>query len=1147
MASTQPNWYIHCKEQASGPLSSEEKSETPDRSGATGGDGFVGRERELGELRGGLEGATGGRGSIFFVSGEPGIGKTRLARELAAEASAAGALALWGRCWEGGGAPPYWPWVQILRHYAQEAGLDGLRSALGTAGATIARFVPEVGELVAAEPDASQPDDSEEARFRLFDSFSAFLRRASRDRPLLLLFDDLHAADGPSLQLLAFLTRELSSGRLQIVATYRTVEVKPTRHFSKFLADLGGQARHLPLRGLSAPEVGALIANTARLAPAEALVTTVHGATEGNPFFVDEIVKLLLAEGQLRHDRPFSGQLRIPRGVREAIHRRLSPLRESSLGVLSVAAVAGVEFHVAMLQAVSERPGAQVLEALAEALAGGVIVELAMGVGRYRFSHTLFREALYEDLSLAHRLRLHRRIGEALEELTQEDPAPHAAALAHHFSEAATFGPAEKAIRYSRLAGERAAAQLAFDDASAHYQQALAALPYLAEPDERGHCDLLLRLAEAQWNGGAFRASQETYRRAAERARGIGAANELARAALGAGGRDVTFDAGAADPEVLHLLEDSLEALPANELALRAKILARLAAVLTFSADPIRTRTLAADALELARRCGDRGTLAYVLNSVHWATWGPDNLESRLAATAEMIALTQDRPSSGLAVSAQMWRFSHLLEKSDVAAADRELEALATRGKALRQPFALWVVAVARPMRALLEGRFDEVEELAERALAVGRQTNNRAALQTFSAQLLLLRREQGRLAEVIDDVRGLVTQYPTIPAWRFALAWGLAALGREAEARSELEVVAAREFSDFPRDMFWLPALAQIAEVAAELGDGDRAETLYGLLAPYASRSTVVTVAYCGGPVSRSLGLLASVLCRFDHAARHFEHATQEAERMGAAAWKAHAQHGYARMLLARGDAEDGARARALAGEAGATAGRLGMKSLAERLAALEREASVPRTITLPPNVFRAEGQVWRIGFRGRSVLLARTRGLQYLAQLLGAPGNEIHVSDLVQRVTSAPVAESLGPMETGDLGGFSVHSGLGDAGEMLDPRARSEYRRRIAELETELAEADAAGDAARSKDLRDQVQFISRELAAASGLGGRTRKAADTGERMRKAVSIRIREAIAKMSEQHPEAAEHFDESIRTGGFCCYAPKEQFDWALS
>ncbi len=1111
------------------------------------GDDFVGRERELAELRAGLDDAVAGRGSLFFVSGEPGIGKTRLVRELAGRAAAAGARALWGRCWEGGGAPPYWPWVQILRQYAQEAGPGALTRALGTAVSTIAHFVPELRELVGIEAGERPADDSDEARFRLFDSFTAFLRRAAQERPLLLSIDDLHAADGPSFQLLGFLARELSTASFQIVATYRSVEVKRSRHFSKFLADLGGQARHLPLRGLSATEVGALIEKTAGLAPPAPLVATVHGATEGNPLFVDEIVKLLLAEDRLRPDMPFSGHLRIPGGVREAIHRRLSPLREGSLGVLSVAAVAGVEFLSAIVQAASDRQAGQVREALAEALAEGVIVELAPAAGRYRFSHSLFREALYEDLSIAHRLRLHRRIGEAVEELAREDTGPHAAELAHHFSAASTFGAAEKAVQYSMLAGERAAAQLAFDEASHHYQQALHALQHVREPDDRLPCDLLLRLGEAEWNAGSFAASKDAYRRAAEAAGALQAPEALARAALGAGGRDVTFDAGSPDPEVVDLLEDALAGLPPGEQALRAKVMARLSAMLWFSEDPTRTQALAREALELARASGDRGTLAYVLNAIHWATWGPDNLEERLATTAEMIELTGDLPGGGLAISARTWRFSHLLEKSDVAGAARELEALESRGKALRQSFALWVVAVARPMRALLEGRFGEVEELARQALTIGREARNRAALQTFGAQLMMLRREQDRLGEAIEDVRALVAQYPTIPAWRYALAWIYAGLGRDAEARSELDVIAARDFADFPRDMFWLPGLAQISEVVAALGDGDRAEILYGLLAPYANRSTVVTVAYCGGPVSRSLGLLAATLCRFEEAAHHFEQAIEQAQSMGATPWRVHAQHDYAQMLVARGEHDDRDRGLELAAGAGATAERLGMTRLRERLVALERAAAIAPERALPTNVFRAEGQFWRVGFGGSSVLIAKTRGLLYLAELLTQPGREIHVSDLAQRVTAARRSvQGAVPAESGDLSGFSVYAGLGDAGEMLDPRARSEYRRRIVELEAELVEADSAGDTARAKDLRSQAQFISRELAAASGLGGRTRKAADTGERIRKAVTIRIREAIGKMADKHREAAEHLSASVRTGGFCCYEPKGSVDWAL-
>ena len=261
---------------------------------------FVGREPELATLSERLAAASAGHGSMVVLAGEPGIGKTRLAEEVAAQARAHGARALWGRCWEGEGAPAFWPWVQVIRAYLRGHEPEALRAELGPGGADIATLVPELRALL---PEAPAPPalDPAQARFRLFDSITAFLAQAATAQPLVLILDDLHWADIPSLLLLEFLARDVADAHVLVVGSYRDVEVARGHPLMRTLANLARSPHvaRLTLAGLTAPEVARAIAEVSGTPPPERLVTALVGETEGNPLFVTEMVRLLEADGRL--------------------------------------------------------------------------------------------------------------------------------------------------------------------------------------------------------------------------------------------------------------------------------------------------------------------------------------------------------------------------------------------------------------------------------------------------------------------------------------------------------------------------------------------------------------------------------------------------------------------------------------------------------------------------------------------------------------------------------------------------------------------------------------------------------------------------------------------------------------------------------
>jgi tetratricopeptide (TPR) repeat protein len=1110
---------------------------------------FVGRQREVDELRAALDAAAAGRGGLLLVMGEPGIGKTRLLEEAADDAQARGMWALFGRAWEGGGAPAFWPWVQVIRAVTRASGED-LMARVGARHLPLAALVPELGERDVETPGvpAASPIEPESARFALFESAAAFFRAVAAARPLVLLLDDLHAADRPSLLLLRFLLRDLLDARLLVVGAYRDVEARLQPDVDALLGDLSREGRRLPLRGLGPSEVGRFIEQASGIVPAPGLVSAVHRVTDGNPFFVDEVVRVLAVEGRLAAgDASSLERLRAPAGVREAIRRRLAPLGTECRALLAVASVLGREFDLPCLRQACELSSERVLEVIDEAARAGILVELPGVAGRWGFSHILVCESLYDDIPPARRVALHRRAGELLERLHASDLEPHLAELAHHFLAAAAGGDSSRAVSYATRAGERAFRLLAYEDAAAHFERALKALR-VAGGDRRLRCELLLALGEAQDRAGDTEAARRTFEHAADAARELGDPEALGRAAIGFGGQwALVLTAGVADESLRGLLEEALVVLADDESALRAKVLGRLGLCLRFAGGRERGAVLSEQAVAMARRTGDSATLAYTLCNRHAALLGPDNHEVRLATANEILALAGATANRELALRGHAFRAYDLLEIGDVAGVDRELEAHARSARELRRPFDLWLSATCSVMRALLDGRFDEAERASTVATAMARRVPGQEAAaentaMSFAIQQYVLRRARGGLERLAASIEHAVERYPAVPAWRVALAQLYFLVGRETEARREFEHVAANDFARLPRDHVWLGATAALAELSAAFSDGERAAVLYEMLRPYADRNCTVGFAMCYGPTARYLGLLATALGRPEAAAEHFESALQMARRMAARPWLAHAQYDYAAMLRGRDAAGDRARARRLAADAGEAAHELGMPTLAAEAAELGRRldgddrpsAPVP-TREISECLFSKEGEYWTVGYDGTVVRLRDMRGLGCLALLVRHPGREFHASELLvlsRGVDAGALTVGMRPPEPGS------HVAGGDGVRLLDERARAAYRRRLDDLRAEAEGAREAGDAARAARAEDEAQFVTRELVRDLGLGGRERRRGAPGERARLTVTKAIRAALAKIVHNHPGLGRHLTNTVKTGSFCSYTP---------
>jgi DNA-binding SARP family transcriptional activator/tetratricopeptide (TPR) repeat protein len=909
---------------------------------------FVGRGADLESLITAWKHATDGSPRIVMVAGEPGVGKTRLAAELARRVDDEGGTVLYGRCDEDLGVP-YQPFAEALRPYVATCPLDELARHVEAHEGELSRLVPELPRRLprTAPPLQAEP---EVERYRLFEAVSGLLTDASLRLPVLLVLDDLHWAAKPTLLLLRHLVAHLESSAVLIVGMYRDTELGRTHALAETLADLRRLegVERLALGGLDAAGVTAFVEATAGQTleePGRALARAVHAETDGNPFFVGQVLRHLAEtgvihrrDGQWAYDASLD-QLGIPEGVREVIGRRLSRLTETTDRLLQVASVVGRDFDLDVLGRVSGVPEDDVLASMEEATTARVITEVADVLDRYSFVHALVRETLYDEVPTSRRVRVHRRVGEVLEELRSADLGPYFAQLAHHFGEAAEGGGVAKAIGYARHAAERAMGVLAYEEAASQTERALQLVELEDSPDEATRAELLVALGEALYGAGESVRAREAFAEAAASASRHGRSELLARAALGY--NDATFLAvGYADELAVdaaaQLLREALDALGDGETALHVLLLARIPRTLHINATVAERLPSASRALAIAEQLGDRVLLAGALEALYWARIGPDYVEENLETEHQLVALARELGDRPREYWAHIYLGNSLLELGDITGVDQEIEVLEQLGGELRSPQYRYFPVLRRAMRAILEGRLDDGERLAFEAFEIGQEKLPEPALGMLGAQLLNVRRHQGRLGELEGALRAQVDRYPVLPVLRCALCDLLCAEGRAPEAQQEFERVAAHDFADLP-GFYLLVCLSQLTEACVFLGDERRAPRLYDLLAPYAHHNVVANPSVVAvGSAARSLGQLAATMRRWEAAEAHFEAALAFNTGMGARPATASTQVAYARMLLARsapGDADRAARLLARASTMSETLGLAGITAEAEAL----------------------------------------------------------------------------------------------------------------------------------------------------------------------------------------------------------------------
>ena len=885
---------------------------------------LVGRDAELAALDDAWQEAAAGRARLALIEGDAGIGKTTLAREAAARAAAKGATVVYGRSSEEG-IVPYEPWVEIAAHTVAHASPRMLGRFRDGAGPELARLAPELRRRIPdlPPPVAAEPDTE---RWRLFDAVSAMLDDLGRERSAVVVLDDLHWADRSTLLLLRHVLRSRPEARLLIIATYRGVELAGDAPLAAAIPDLrrGHVLSSHELGGLTEADVAALVARQRGAAAEPAFVRALHQETEGNPFFVAEVLRDLPADEEMA----LGGG--VPEGVREAVERRLSRLARPVRDLLAIAAVIGRDFDLDVLERLPRRADDDPVALLEEAIGAHVIEEV--GVGRYSFLHALIRTTLYEGLSLTMRARLHLQVGQALEELHVDSAQPPFGELAHHFW-AAAARDLDRVTDYSAQASREALGQLAYEEAAGHARRGLQALAAVDPSDGRRRAELELLLGEAESHAGHVSAAREAFSAAAATARGSGDADALGTAALGyAGPPWRTF--GEVDAPAVELLEEALAELGEGRTALRAKLLARLAVALYFADVPERVAALTDEAVATARAAGDAEAIAASLEAHLQANWHPDGVDARLEASRELLELAEAAHRPELACLARRWLAAALIDAGEVELARAESERHARGAAERRLPYEEMYASMFSAMWALVEGRYDEAERHCEAVGAAGEHRGGADAMQFLGVQAVSTALDRGGLEALEPALRAYADRYAATPAWRAGLACALAIGGRHDDARAELRALSPIA-ERLPRDANWLPGMALLARVAELLADAQLAIEVRELLVPYAGRPLQVGAGGAlWGTVSRYLGLLAATAGEPAAAIEWLEDALAREGAIGARPSVADVEARLASALLARGERGDAERADELLLRARGTAEELGLAPLLDRLA---------------------------------------------------------------------------------------------------------------------------------------------------------------------------------------------------------------------
>ena len=938
---------------------SEEVERTLD---SVAGGVFVGRKREMSSLKAALEEALSSHGRLVMLVGEPGIGKTRTSQQLSTFAQLRGAQVLWGRSYENQEAPPYWPWVQAIRSYVRSCDSEKLKEEMSSTAPILAEIVDEIKERI---PDIQPPrklDNPESSRFRLFDAVATFLRAASRSQPLVVVLDDLHWSDGPSLKLLEFVSHELEGSRLLIVGTYRDVEIGRKHPLQQTLAELTREQlfERTLLRGLQKEDVGRFIELASGVKPSGDLVDAVYSHTEGNPLFVAEIVKLLVQEGELADEKLEKSKrwtVRIPEGVREVIGRRLDRLSERCNETLTVAAVLGREFTLQQLDALIEDiTEDRLIEVVDEALAARVAEELPDSMGHYQFVHALTQETLLGELTVTRRVQLHAKIARALEELYGDEADAHAPELVTHFAQAQTLLKKEKVAHYSLVAGEQALDGHAHEDANEHFQRGVNAKEN--EPMDDETAALLFGLGRIKLSEGKSDEMIDLFTRAFDHYEQKG---DLDRAVDIAAYIPISKGTYKASPLINRAMKLVAPGSSQERRLLPLHIFFRSVYAWFLNTGKYEEfSVIFRDILEIAKQERDIGLESRILYM--WAVMDRtydryEELLKRVEPMTEIIQVIHD-PLTETKLREEI--ITSYLQKRDLAEASKHAEILLDAAERLHSPMelrsALQLIAKILTIKGDLEAAKATLDRLLE--LDIPNRENGlsrRALLEYETGNFEDAERYFKELQKTLKEEH-IIAHKNLFPVAQFhALVTGSTEIFEAAEA-------VANQFLTFP------PSHANRARIclglmAIQRGDIQAVKEQYIELQQW---TQIFTDTIPGLTKYRVLGILAAHINKHQESFRHFENGYRFCSNAGCLPELAWICCDWADALLRRGAAEDRSKAKELLEEGYKKAERLGMKPLEDRIS--DRLEKLKGKVTYPDGLTRREVEVLRTLTSGKT-----------------------------------------------------------------------------------------------------------------------------------------------------------------------------------
>ena len=1048
-------------------------------------DVFVGRAGPLVRLTSVLDDTMVGRAHLALVTGEAGIGKTSLLSRIAEVASQRGALVAWGTSWDSPSAPAFWLWTQVLRGMATR----GATAPSGIDAAELGRLVPELGSSDAA----GESSDDASARFRLFDAVTRHIERAAVEQPLVVVLDDLQWADTSSLLLLDFLVRPHRPVPVLVLGAYRHNELRPDAR--ELLGGIASCAAAVHLEGFTVEEVRALLAATTSIDVADRRAGELQRRTSGHPFFVRELAHQI-AEG--------SASAQVPGAVRDAVRARLGRLDPTAVPLVEVAAVAG---GVAGIDALAEVCG--ISTATTAALVGSAIeagVLIRHSDGSVGFAHDLLRETIEAALSSSDRLRLHQRIGAVLETRAGAEPGE----VARHLTEAIPLDGPERAVHWATAASEADRRRLAFSEAASHLRRVREAIApiHTSAHNEATLIDLLVAEGDLIGRAGQPEAARILLEDARAHARRLGDARRLASVALGVQHLGARFAMPRDD--TIAVLEEARAAVAGQDPRLHIQLTAYVARELHHSVPAQRPRAgpLSEEALGKARELDDPVTLSDCLLARHDVLWNTGLGDERVEVGRELLAVAERLGDPERRCEALLLVANALLETG--SAAFRPLLTEYVRSAEPLGPRHAYYALTRRAMLSLLDGDLDVADQLITKAFERGESIGEPDAGNVRMSQTLELVRSRGEPEWLVATADEAVHWWVGVPSHAYAVAAGFSArAGDLAAARRYLDVVVELDQWRDDRSYLWGVFVGQLATAAVAIDDRRLAEAALAELAPVADACTVNGAAVCFmGANAHWAGVLCAALDHPADAKDYLALALAIHERLDARVWVAETSLELAMLLGPDRGRAHADRARALANE-------LNLSGVSARLDNAARVAH-------PDAALIRQGPMWELRYQGHLVHLPDAKGLHDLAVLVARPGVDVHVLEL----TAGRVNETDGPA-------------------VLDERAKREYRKRLADLDTELEQAEANHDPARQDQVAAERDALQDEMRRATGLGGRDRLLGSSeAERARKAVAARLRDTIGRITRAIPELGAHLDRSVATGMYCQYRPDGAMRW---